>query len=750
MLAFSALPTHAAVLVSQTDDTGTPVLLGLNQQLDDPATLSFVAPHAYAPDSALYVKLKGSISDPNYPLGNWTSMRLSDDPYSGGAHGYTDYAGAGGLGYGCMNPSGTTAPDQLWTCPIHLSSGISAGARIYTIIEENNWTYYMHFISDTSASGAPYMVLTDTPMNPFYAQVSDAPDGSATLYQNPNTESLPLKKLPNDWVVQVSTTTNSAGNAVIAGGYQWYQVTDPTDDVSGWMQGADSSTTVEYLPYNGASTQESLEASSTDEFTTPASRAIEIVEAVEHYYNDTSTSSSLYSSDDVPGYEISRLKSAGLGSAGIALSGGNEEESYPETLVLGIIAQESGDVYPNDAFDNENITSDFGHGIMQITFSPSDFDNRGLASGVVLPQCNSQNSALYMNCYSNSDATSPHYRHYIEDAIASVAGSAPLTFKQYANTAQSIYANIKDGMGLLSQKYAAYSQVNSSVTVDGVMYSPSDIRDILATENYNGGDSACGYVNNVATKLDTIGNYFPNATTSNISDLVEKMHDAGKNMICAQLHSPGNISISDSAGNVAGVVNGQTVNTFPLSVYDADTKSVEIMGAQAESSTTYHYQVVGTASATYSLNVTIKNGDQSSAFQATDIPTTSGQVQTYTIDEAALAAGSSTAVTVQIDPTGAGVGVTTIQAGSTITGSEFSQEITQSAGTATTTTADTDSDTTASSTSESTSTPPSTQSTDQSTSTPPVTTSTSTSECVAPAQQHDFAWYLTHLNFTYL
>jgi hypothetical protein len=251
--------------------------------------------------------------------------------------------------------------------------------------------------------------------------------------------------------------------------------------------------------------------------------------------------------------------------------------------------------------------------------------------------------------------------------------------------------------------------------------------------------------------LDNIGDYFPTATTSSISDLIQKMHSAGEYMVCAKLHSPGDLTISDTIGHVAGMVNGQEVDTFPLAVSDGDTKSVEVLAAQDGS---YKYQVVGTGNGTYDLDITVKNGDQSSTFQATDIPTSTGQVHTYTIDETALAASSTSAVSIQIDSSGSGAQTSdqTILAGSSITGSEFSLALAQS-----TTSASTTATSTQSSTSAATTTASSTNSTSTSTSTSASTSTTSTSssppdtapECLVN-QNRDFTWYINQLKLNYI
>ncbi|MBA3789386.1 hypothetical protein H0X32_03255 [Patescibacteria group bacterium] len=382
--------------------------------------------------------------------------------------------------------------------------------------------------------------------------------------------------------------------------------------------------------------------------------------AFDYYYNNASSGHSLYNSDGASN-DISALKIGG----------------YPEEIIPGIAAQETGGSTYN--FDNETISYDYGHGVMQITpfhvyaheplstgnWTKKSGDNRGFASGITIYPCTSNDSELYANCYTYGGLKdSTHTKTY--QPYGGISGN-PI-YKYYTNTSQSIYANVKDGMETLESKYDLYTGIAGSVTIGTTTYSAADRQDILTTEAYNGGN--CGYVSSVANKLNKINNYFPTATTTSIRALIPKMETAGNDSICASLHSPADLSIHDSNGNAVGITKGQGIDDFPLAVYDPIEKFAKILAAPNDN---YDYRVEGTDIATYGLDITIKNDDQELIFSATDIPITPGEVHTYSINKPELLAGNGEAVTIQIDTNGDGIIDRTIQAGPTLTGAQFEQ-----------------------------------------------------------------------------
>ncbi|MBI2459852.1 MAG: right-handed parallel beta-helix repeat-containing protein [Parcubacteria group bacterium] len=200
-----------------------------------------------------------------------------------------------------------------------------------------------------------------------------------------------------------------------------------------------------------------------------------IIESVNSYGNNSETASSLYSSND-----------------------GNNDFSFfsinkfPKTLLLAIKSVESGNVN----FDNEWVSFDYGHGIGQITFqglynepfnySENLWDNRGIGSGVIIPLCRSFKSNEYFKCYGNAgtgnESLKP-YKHYNDD------NDEPI-YKQYSNTAQSVYANIKDGLRVLQKAFVSVSNVIEKIFYDGgVEYkiTETEMKNISAVYRYNQG-----------------------------------------------------------------------------------------------------------------------------------------------------------------------------------------------------------------------------------------------------------------------
>ncbi len=651
-------PVHAAVLYSQTDFSGTPYQLpgenflngytpGYTQRPWD----SFLQTLPIPSGTPLFVKFKGSLSaaSSNNTEINTVNLGVSSTSSSGGYYGGT---GTGWSGPRCLPATNSGVAFTDYDCQLTVVAGMNSPQTMYIGMQNmgRDWGVDPQFTIATGASGLPYFILSSTPSHAFYSQLGYGSDGGQKLYALPSASSEAIKRLPDGWIVQVSSTTDLEGMPILAEGYQWYAVTDPTDNVTGWMRGADASNTVEYLPY--VSTQQiSFEATSSSDLGSVSERAAKISEAFDHYYNDTNTFNSLYSSNDGTN-NLSSLKAGG----------------YPKELLLGIAAQESGGVN----FDNEYVTYDYGHGIMQITpykllfheplasgnWQYNAGDNRGIASGIRIYPCTSNASDSYAKCYAHGgEADQTDKKSY---------GSI---YKYYTNTSQSIYANIKDGMKILTDKFTRpyVRDITTGATIGSTTYSAADRQAILATEAYNGGN--CGYVSAVAGRLRNIQNYFPEATTSEITGLVEKMRIAGTHAVCAQLRSPGNLSIQDASGSTEGIVQGTERNEFPLALYDADEKSVKILDAGDAS---YTYRVEGTAQGTYGLDITSKQGDQEYVFHATDIPTTVGEVHTYTVDTQALIAGQSDAVTMQIQNAD-GSSKVVATASSTITGAQLGQ-----------------------------------------------------------------------------
>lgn len=480
----------------------------------------------------------------------------------------------------------------------------------------------------------------------YYGRISNTTNGILDLRSGTSTSASILKSLPEDWILYVASTTDSVGQHITADGYIWYKVIDPTDNVTGWVTGEMSSSTIFTLPYEPLQ-QAAYIASSTAEIAT-SSRPNVILDVIDHYYNDTSSAYSLYSSDDGSN-NISDLKN----------------ESFEKKVIWGIAALETG---PFD-FNNEVVSFDYGHGIMQLTFNawthePSDphatWDNRGVGSRIEIIPCAAINTDDYVNCYTNAGTGDSSGLKYYKPYGGN---SNNPTYKQYNNSEQSIYANIKDGLRVLQDKYSGIN-ITTSTTVNGTTYSANEREIIQVTERYNG---ACGYVDNVADKLDDIGTYFPTATTSDISTLIQKMHTAGDEMICAQLHSPADISIHDNKARIVGVNQGKGENDYEMAVYDRDEKFAKIFFPNEED---YTYKVIGTGRGVYGLDLTLKKGDQYTVFTARDIPVGSGEIHTYEVNKVMLEKGEK-GVDIRIDYNGDGVIDKTLKAGLKLNASEF-------------------------------------------------------------------------------
>ncbi|MEL7663859.1 MAG: CARDB domain-containing protein [Methanosarcina mazei] len=113
------------------------------------------------------------------------------------------------------------------------------------------------------------------------------------------------------------------------------------------------------------------------------------------------------------------------------------------------------------------------------------------------------------------------------------------------------------------------------------------------------------------------------------------------------IKSPGELRVYDSGGNVTGLVNGEIVQDIPNSVYDAENKSVIILG----SDDTYRYDVVGTGTGEYGLELLSVNGtDYNTVFlQNTVVP---NQVHQYTVDWNSVATEKMVALDIDSDGDG--------------------------------------------------------------------------------------------------
>jgi PKD repeat protein len=131
--------------------------------------------------------------------------------------------------------------------------------------------------------------------------------------------------------------------------------------------------------------------------------------------------------------------------------------------------------------------------------------------------------------------------------------------------------------------------------------------------------------------LEKYKNELPNRKRANIASLAE-------------------LRVYDAQGRITGLVNGEVREEIPNSVYDNDTRMVEIFLPTDQ----YTYEVVGKAEEMYGLEiVSIENGE-SIIFNAVDIPISANVVHRYIIDWSTLSAGGE-GVILQIDSNGDGI-----------------------------------------------------------------------------------------------
>lgn len=492
--------------------------------------------------------------------------------------------------------------------------------------------------------------MQDLPVAPneYYAKITNFPNGVAKLYKSPNTNSSLVKTLPNDWIIKVLSQIDDTGQSIFSDGYYWSKVEDPTDQTVHYMFSGTASGESDFLPYEADRQIEYAEKSENifSGIEKLSDRKNIILEAVDHYYNDINTNKSLYSSDD-HSTKISGLKNNG----------------FPKELILAIIAQEIG----GSSFDNEVVSFDYGHGIMQITFNSYEdylknkWDNRGILSNITLQRCKNIFSngnqvvglSEFRNCYkgfynSNNKLIGQKYDNY-EHNLQNPK------YKQYANTIQSIYANIKDGIGILRGKNI--TAINGSCksgdyVVGDIRFNCTDIKNIKTVWYYNGLSykKTENYMDNISVKLRNLNNYFDGVVYSNSDKLIEKLKIANDHRIEIKAHSPIEVRIVDQNGNFTGLINGEEIENIWNVAYDKENERAVIFFPDEN----YTYEVVGDGTGD-SYGLDIVNFDYKNfgiMFKAVDIPIQKGEIHKYYIDWNHL--DDSSGVLVEIDKDGDG------------------------------------------------------------------------------------------------
>lgn len=136
------------------------------------------------------------------------------------------------------------------------------------------------------------------------------------------------------------------------------------------------------------------------------------------------------------------------------------------------------------------------------------------------------------------------------------------------------------------------------------------------------------------------------------------------------LHSASEVRVYDSQNRVTGLVNGGVKEEIPNSIYDEENRIVAIFSP----SDTYRYEIAGTETETYGLDVAFIEDGDSTIFTAIDIPISANAIHQYTIDWTLLSLGQE-AVTVQVDSDGDSVFEHTFTSDSELTQSEFLSQV---------------------------------------------------------------------------
>ena len=116
--------------------------------------------------------------------------------------------------------------------------------------------------------------------------------------------------------------------------------------------------------YDGGSQSSSIQSSTA--IADKTGRINTLKAALDNYYTNSSTASSLYSSDDYTPNAITGLHISD------EFSSSSPSTTFPESLALGIIADESGASSTTAGSNNGIVGADisgreYGHGLMQLT-----------------------------------------------------------------------------------------------------------------------------------------------------------------------------------------------------------------------------------------------------------------------------------------------------------------------------------------------------------------------------------------------
>jgi hypothetical protein len=464
-------------------------------------------------------------------------------------------------------------------------------------------------------------------------------------------------------------------------GYRWEKV--EANGISGWIPERNLTTNVFYLAPSSSTAGMELESD--------LDRNAAIVEAVDQYYTNSDDTDSLYSSDDGAN-NISGIVQSGfpkeLFLAMLAQEKTPDSDNEAVTFDFGHgISQatfKSSGPYEK-RFDNRGI----GSGIIVPPCTTNRDLFRDCYSNNIIAKLK-KDSTLDLLGTTDGDGTevvsNGYYWWQVRSAefhtdgwiAAGVVGEPPSyakmegsgtvqvqveglnlrsspevadpgykpnekydgqVFKSYANTRQSIYANVKDGLRVLQDKLDWASEIQTlecpkPISGTELVLSCDEIAYITATWLYNGQKDTSGYIGHVADRLENLGDYFTGRTFDNNDQLIEKLSAIDGRNTQILLRSAGTVAVSDSQGNMTGTADGVNYADIPNSVFDEDNERILIL----LSDDSYIYRVAGQSAGEYSLEVEKYHPEGNQKFQALGIPMGTGnEVHEYSVDWEALA-----------------------------------------------------------------------------------------------------------------
>jgi parallel beta-helix repeat protein len=500
------------------------------------------------------------------------SANVWDDDYPSGGNYWSDYTDLDLYSGPYQNESGS---DGIWDHPYAVDR--------YPLV--NPWT--------------------PTPPPPTVWVEVYGTGSSLAIRQTHGLEGEVLKRVPDGWVLKVIDTH---GNSVVKDGKTWWEIKDVTDGIEGWSAS-------EFLKEGD---QEEL-IGKTKRLDTAAERILVILEAVDHYYNDISTTPSLYSSNDLgTNNNLTIFK----------------KEDCPIELILAIISQETG---PRYNYSNEVSNGD---GIMQVIDM-----NKGWGSGL---KCYTTDCKYYTNTPQGIYANIKDGLRVLQWALETIKFND--NYKKYCS--EITETEIKS--------IGAVWKYNGEGVPDYLAKYENDIlKGGIAYQLLHLGDD------------DYLGNYSAHLSGDALSKeklqkWSEKFECAQKNKQYIQFKSPGEIRIYDLEGRVTGLVNGEVREEIPNSIFNKQNNLIGILF----SDDFYVYEVVGKDEGTYGLEIAFIEDGKTTTFTATAIPTSANVIHQYTIDWDALSRGEE-GVTVQVDSEGDGVFEHTFTSDGELTQSEF-------------------------------------------------------------------------------